>query len=385
MAARLSPAALVTRGSLFTYLEPKLAMDSVGTIDYTSLVQGLTGRNFKARSQLVERAVRQATRGKLAMDNNMEDLASLLSALAPQAAEADQAPGLGQIASAPGGSAGPMTATPSPDQGGSTQDIVAKIKAYLEQEGVAPEILNNLDAFLAEHQPNNGPNGPGGPMGGQDRLIPAKQQGQDQESGETIEGEPGSSALRVMEPRGGDESDFTPESAEDEEPSPGTPRREDPWGEAEDDELIPSEQAEQMGGVAQVSSAGKSSRVVNGGGQDRMPITKAAMDRAIQLAQDRAIKNQRAIRDAERYVRIWVGDLAMDAAGPADIYRAALKALGVPGVDRVHPDALRPILDAQPKPSARTAQDHSRRIAQDAKVEGDFFSRFPDAKRIILQ
>jgi hypothetical protein len=29
-------------------------------------------------------------------------------------------------------------------------DIVAKIKAYLQEEGVPPEILQNLDAFLAE-------------------------------------------------------------------------------------------------------------------------------------------------------------------------------------------------------------------------------------------
>jgi len=114
-------------------------------------------------------------------------------------------------------------------------------------------------------------------------------------------------------------------------------------------------------------------------------VTRDAMDRAIKLAQDRAVQNQRSIREAERFVRPWVGDMAMDARGPADIYRAALRALGVKA-DKMHPDALRPVLEAQPKPSARVARERQIQIASDAnvKVEGSFADRFPDAAKVTL-
>jgi len=52
----------------------------------------------------------------------------------------------------------------------------------------------------------------------------------------------------------------------------------------------------------------------------------------------------------------------------------------------MHPDALKPVLEAQPKPSMRLTQDRQVRLAQDSgKAEGDFASRFPDAMKITPQ
>jgi len=63
-----------------------------------------------------------------------------------------------------------------------------------------------------------------------------------------------------------------------------------------------------------------------------------------------------------------------------------LKALGLKGADKMHPDALKPVLEAQPKPSMRLTQDRQVRLAQDSgKAEGDFASRFPDAMKITPQ
>jgi hypothetical protein len=403
---RFSPAAQYTRGALLAYLRPRLAMDSQpacgAMIDRA--VQGLTGRNFQQRQTAVVNSLRRFTQGRLAQDNGIEDLAALLGALAPGAAEADQAPGLGQIQSNPGGSdpgggsagATPMMGAPpgSTDQppqgagqpisagggGGNPIDLIVK---YLTEEGVAPEIINNIPAIVSQGGGGGGDAGmPGiqnpGMMGGMGGVN-----GMDQDP---IEGEPGSSAMNVMEPRGGAESDWRTESASD------AGAGHDPWAEATgdeeaEDELVPGEQDEQLGGVAKVSGAGSSSRVVNGG-QDSMPVTRSAMDQAIRVAQDAAIRNQRAIREAERFVRPWVGDLAMDSANhPADVYRATLRALGVKGADRVHPDALRPILEAQPRPQARVAyarQQAGRAMASDsaAEVKGSFADRFPDAMRV---
>ena len=395
MPNRVSPAAMMARGALMVYLRPRLAMDSrqhcMNMVDRA--VGGLTSANFRQSQSKIINSLRRATQGRLAQDNGISDLAALLGALSPQVEQADQAPGMGQIASAPGGSAGPMGVSPMPDA--EPQDTVANIKAYLEQEGVAPEIINNLDAFLAQHQPTNGgppngggggpPNGGGGGGGGAGDKVMPPQPGQDQES---IEGSPGDPGWHDMEPRGGDTSEFRPESASDAAEDDGTDPSTDPWETAGDDNITPETQSEQFSGVPSVSSEGKSSRYVGGqgGGQDARPVTRSALDHAIKVAQDSASKNQRAIREAERFVRPWVGDIAMDAAGPADVYRGALKALGVRGADKLHPDALKPILEVQPRPGIRAAHDR-RQMAQDSNVkpEGSFLDRFPDAAKVTIQ
>jgi len=449
---RITPAAMMVRGALYSYLRPRLAMDAQPRCMamVSRAVDGVTSRNYNAKRPQIANALRRSTQGRLAQDNGISDLAALLSALAPEAQQADQAPGLGQIASNPSGSAGPMTsAAPPMASEGESEDILAKVKAYLEEEGVAPEILNNLDAFLAEHQPTNGgPNGPtngpgpmanvaqpnvmqpdpanggggdrgaaapppmmGGmdnlenlgehaiPRGGsaEDRVIPSRQAAQDQTE-ELTTTNPESEKLGYMEPRGGLESEFTPESAGDE----AMDDNDDPWthpdrdDEADDEEAedqeVPEEQSEQMGGVPKVSSEGTPSRVKNGGGQDRA-ITKKAMDQAIKLAQDAAIKNQRQIWKAAQYASQWIGqnNLAMDAASPSEVYRLTLKALGHPRADKLNTGALKDVLDAQPRPGMRMAQDRQMRaIAQDSNTGAkppseSFLERFPMASKIIIQ
>jgi hypothetical protein len=434
---KFSPAAMVTRGALKAYIQPRLAQDAqpncMTMIDRS--IQGLTSKNFATSQKTIVSNLRRLTTGRLAMDIDITGLAALLSALKPEAesADADQAPGLGQIASNPGGSAGPGMV-----QEGESEDVVAKIKAYLEEEGVAPEILNNLDAFLAEHQPTNMPNGQGGngpPNGGamanvqQPNIAQPDPNGGDQGGTAMAAGAQGAAgggtplisgldedilergSPEDLEPRGTNDPNFVPESsgaADAVIPSRQAGQDQDMQGkdqvppqfrddddddetmdEEAEDELVPSEQDEQLDGVSKVSSEGVSSRVVNGGANDRA-ITKKAMDRAIKLAQDAAISNQRSIYRAAQYCSQWIGqnNLAMDSNSAADVYRSTLKSLGVRGIDKVHPDALKPILDAQPKPSARMARDQQQRrttLAQDSKVEGSFFDRFPEANKITLQ
>jgi hypothetical protein len=338
--AKIAPAGLVARSALFTYLSPRLAVDQKVNLD--ALVTGITSANWKERRDALKDRVTVAVRGKLAMDANLQDLANLLDALSPQAESADQmatAPSaglpMGATGGATGGAAPPMDAEP--------HDTLAKIKAFLEEQGVSPEIINNLDAFAASAgQPNgNGPAAPPPPPGPGDSA--ARDEDLD------VRGEEPSGELSVDQEEACDEDD------EDEKERK---RR------AAEDEVIPSKQ-DDVDGV----------------------VTKSAMDQAIRLAQDRAIRNQRAIRDAERFVRPWVGDLAMDAAGPADIYRTALKALNVRGADTMHADALRPVLEAQPKPS-RSAGRAARApaLAADAKpAGGSFLERFPEAKGVRMQ
>lgn len=114
-------------------------------------------------------------------------------------------------------------------------------------------------------------------------------------------------------------------------------------------------------------------------------VTKSAMDSAIatavKIAADRATQTQREIRDAERAVRPWVGDLAMAFDSAPDVYRHALESLGVT-VKNVHPSAFRPILEAQPKPGERNRG--AQRIAQDSGGGIDLLTKYcPDAARVV--
>lgn len=101
-----------------------------------------------------------------------------------------------------------------------------------------------------------------------------------------------------------------------------------------------------------------------------------AMDAAIAAATktvgDTIRAEQRAIRDAERAVRPYVGDVAaMDSAD--DVYKFALDQLGV-DTKNVHPSAFPALLKLAPKPN----EDAPRRsLAQDADTANAVVKKFP--------
>ena len=122
---------------------------------------------------------------------------------------------------------------------------------------------------------------------------------------------------------------------------------------------------------------------------DKEPVvTKAAMDAA--LAKTRtdaaadgaaaAMKTAREIRDAERFVSPWVGDLAIAMDSAEAVHRAALDVLKV-SHDGKHPDALATMIEAQPKPGEK---NRPQRLAQDAAVPGVKYDAvtFPNSGRL---
>lgn len=115
-------------------------------------------------------------------------------------------------------------------------------------------------------------------------------------------------------------------------------------------------------------------------------VTKAAMDAAIALASKTAtadaLKAAREIRDAERAVRPYVGDLAIACDSASAVYAAALKGLGVADVDKIHPSAYPALLAAQPLPDRTRGK--STPIAQDSAAAKSFDARFPGADRITV-
>ena len=113
-------------------------------------------------------------------------------------------------------------------------------------------------------------------------------------------------------------------------------------------------------------------------------VSKSVMDEAlasaVKLATDAATRTQREIREAERFVEPWVGRLTMAHDSAPDVYRSALKALNFEGADKLHPEALRPVLQAQPVPGAKPARQAP--LGQDAASTKGFAERYPDASRI---
>ncbi len=119
-----------------------------------------------------------------------------------------------------------------------------------------------------------------------------------------------------------------------------------------------------------------------------MPITKHAMDAAIQAAQEATAKR---VREAERGVRValadvrpWVGELppalAFDSA--EGVYRHALGMLDVDGAKTLHADALQPILHAQPKPGARRDNLEVQDLALDEATIDEATKLAPGLSRI---
>ena len=122
-----------------------------------------------------------------------------------------------------------------------------------------------------------------------------------------------------------------------------------------------------------------------GGGVMDKHAMDAALNKAVEEAKKQTLETQREIRRAEREVRPWVGDLAMDEAMCADdVYGAALTALKV-DIDDIHPSAWPTILKLQPRPgTGKGGSTSNPRVAMDAKAVRDFNEMFPDARRIGL-
>lgn len=108
-------------------------------------------------------------------------------------------------------------------------------------------------------------------------------------------------------------------------------------------------------------------------------LDKPAMDAAITAAVKKAQEDARAIRDAERAVRPFVGELAVAFDSAEQVYRHALTAIGVKDIDKVHASALPTILSMQTPPGARPRKEP--KLAQDEGAKG-FDDRWKGTDRI---
>lgn len=269
--AVLTRKAVFVQGALVAALAPRLAQDA--KVDITPLFKDVTAKNLKEKAAGIVAALKDQTKGKLAQDATIDDIAGLLDVLekaeVAEGADIDPSSGL------------PVAAIEEKAADGDVEQVKAFLAGKLSEDDLAKVLAM---------------------LGSGDKAM--------------------------------DEDDD--ETAEDED--------------------------------------NKETKDV---------VTKTAMDAAIKAAVERAnsdaARNQREIREAERAVRPYVGELAMAHDSADAVYRTALTSLGVK-VEGVHPSAFPAILAAQQKPGSKPAQ--TSRVAMDSASAKSFGAMFPDAAKI---
>lgn len=323
----LTRKAAMLQGALSVFLKPRIAKDA--KLDFGKLLGSVTAKNFASKKGAIVAGVKEQTRGKLAKDANVDGLVTLLDAL--EDIESPESGTKDALETDPN-SGTPIMAKHDDDEDESMDaDPHAGLKEYLKGKGMGDDDIEGAcnavsDAALGTKE--SAEEGEDEEMDGEDEVAAG---GKGNPDGEGEGGKQDSSKMAKAKDKKG---------AKDEPP---------PF---------------------------KGKPEVGGG------MSKDEVNTAIKTATDTALKEERQraaqTREAERFVRPWVGDLAMAHDSAESVYRTTLTALGEE-IKGVHPSAFKSILQRIPKPG-KQAQDES--LGMDAASTTDFAKRFPDAMKV---
>jgi 8-oxo-dGTP pyrophosphatase MutT (NUDIX family) len=260
---------------------------------------------------------------------------------------------------------------------GRMTDIVGNHVALVEKGRAGEDVLvqDNLPAGLAATTPNSGIPAAGAKRApAQDHKETemskakdsrARDEGLMERIKEKVSAEDYKALDELMAGKASDEEEAAAKKkAEDEAEEEAKKKAEDESAEAEVKKKAEDEEAEAKEKAEDEEEEG---------------VSKEAMDAALKTAIAGERKEQSAIREAERFVRPWVGDLAVAFDSAADVYKAAIEANGRTVKD-VHPSAYRSILEMMPKPGQQ--RQSSPRLAMDSAKSNGFAERYPDASRV---
>lgn len=418
---KLSPKALYAKGALVAYLGPRLAQDA--RINLTPIVEGVTSRNFKTKRPIIEYAVKHATRGKLAQDADLDDLPQLLEALErheEEPPEEDEGTnilaggGMGQVPDLPihmDKVLGFLKDKLSPDHYGYVKDELSR--AGTESD---PPFGSNVSQMVKDMRRD-------ADDADKRKKRAADHLGRDESEEEEKEREERESEdrrrhdaddRRLMSDyrhardryrkakdaldRRHDADDRRHDDADDKrldedckDAKASMDRAFDKWRKHRAKDKRDDDDADDRRGKGRdrrhadddppdfegVPKTGAGTETEEGD-KRRHGMDAATVNAMIarQVAETR--QEQRAVNDAARFVRPWVGDLAMDSFTTAnDVYKTALKMLGK-NVDNLHPDSYKPILESIERPGSK----QPRRHALDSIAMKSFSERFPETTRI---
>jgi hypothetical protein len=287
----LSRKAALAKGALSLHLAPKMAADA--TLDFNTILAGVTAKNFKSQKAAIADRIRLATTGKLAQDADLSDVADLLTA-------------------------------------------IENLDGGPDDKAPDPKVINDDDETDPDQDPAD--------MGAMDDVDHA-------------------ALMDFLKGKLSPEDHARACKMVGVEPSPTSPSDKEPT--AEDDKTMPGKPA-----------------------TGEPPMTKTAMDAAIADAVLKAEKNTiarlKGVREAERLVRPYIGELSMGMDSAEDVFRYALGKLGVKHEAVKDVAALPILLQAQPIPgSNRPSTAFRPKVAQDAAGSDAFSKMFPDANRLV--
>ena len=287
----LSRKAAMAQGVLAFYLRPKLASDA--KIDFSAILAGVDGKNFKDKKAAIVAAVTKAVNGKLATDASIADMPKVMDSIEQMPTPEQDDAGMVTDPNA----AVVTLKQPTIDANATMDDDpTAKVQAFLQGK-LSPEDIAQVCAMLQ-----------------------------------------GTAPAAAAVPAAGD----TPPA------TPGTPK-------------VPG---------ATDAEASKPEMV-----------SKPAMDAALAANTAAVMARLNGIRTAEDEVRPYVGKLALACDSAVAVYQTALKAMGVPEIDKVNDlVALKAVLKAQPVPGAKRQEENA--LAFDASATTSYDAAFPNAARI---
>lgn len=311
------------QGALAVFLKPRIAKDFKP--DFGKLLGSVTAKNFSSKKGSIVAGIKEQTKGKLAKDANVDGLVTLLDALE-------------DIDSPESGTKDALETDPN-----SGTPIMGK---KLDDED------ESMDAEVDPHE-------------GLKSYLKGKGMGDDDIEGACNAVSDAALGTKEASEEGEDEEMDAEDNAEGE-------------GEGGKEDASKMAKAKDKKGAKDEPPPFKGKPEVGGG------MSKDAVNKAIQVATDKALADERQrtaqTREAERFVRPWVGDLAIAHDSAEAVLRTALTALGE-DVKGVHPSAYKSILKRIPQPNAkRVAQDES--LGMDAESTSDFAKRYPDAAAI---
>jgi hypothetical protein len=322
----LSPKAMFAKGYLLSRIKPRLATDA--KIDLDPILEGITERNFHAKRPVIEAALKIVTRNKLAQDADLDDLDELLGAIEE------------------------VKSRGAWDE----SEEEEKDKKEKEEEKAEDESEEEKEEREKKEKAED------------ESEEEEKEKAEDESEEEEEKKEKEKSAEDARKRLGRDETEeeckereAQDKRARDARRAADRKRRAADRKRAEDkkrarDNPPPFKGMPETGGTM---------------------VTKDAMDSAIAIKLAERDEQHKHAREAEKFVRPYVGELAMAYDTAEEVYKAALKILNV-NVDGVHPSAYRVILDNMPKPGARK----ERELGMDAASSKSFAERFPESSRI---
>jgi hypothetical protein len=338
----LSPRAAVVKGALMGFLLPRLGKDQK-LPNLSAMLASTTAKNWDAHRPLVSKQVFDATRGTLAMDASVDDITGLLDKLAPtDAGEIGQPAGPGGVgrpedAEVPVANPTDLSDVDPEDTNramlGEDDDVADKIREILDGK-IDPADMNMVLQLLAPT--------PADPASDPAAAAPAAAV------------PPVAPAAPAAKPAVAVAAAKPPVAA----PSPFPPKK------PATDEVPPQFQKKDDA------------------------VDKPAMDAAIRLATDQAVKDAvkqtterlNSLREAERFVRPWIGDVVVAMDSASDVYKLALETSGVKTAG-IHVSAYQAMLSLVPKPGETAPRV---RLAQDARRPGEksLEERFPNIARM---